>query len=85
MQAAKGRPVVLLNPRMVHMPRETADYDTIYLLRQFNVQPIKIDPRVSTSGKEHSCGVLSNGPWTRLTRKWPLRCLGYECYREVLS
>lgn len=45
-QAAKGRPVVLLNPRMIHMPRETNDYDTVYLLRQFNVHPIKSDPRV---------------------------------------
>lgn len=45
-QAAKGRPVVLLNPKMVHMPRETNEYDTVYLLRQFSVQPIKTDPRV---------------------------------------
>lgn len=46
MEAAKGRPVLLLNPRMVHMPRETNDYDTVYLLRQFKVQAIKSDPRV---------------------------------------
>ncbi|CAN0029269.1 unnamed protein product [Laminaria digitata] len=44
-EAAKGRPMVLINPRMVHMPRETNDYDTVYLLRQFNVHPIKSDPR----------------------------------------
>lgn len=39
---------------MVHMPRETNDYDTVYLLRQFNVQPIKSDPRVRVRPKENT-------------------------------
>lgn len=49
--AASGRPVVLLNPRMEQMPMEAIDYETIYLLRQFSVQPVQADPRVRHSAE----------------------------------
>lgn len=46
-KAAKGRPVVILNPRMLFMPTETNEYETAYLLKQFTVQPVKTNPKVS--------------------------------------
>lgn len=46
MLAAKGRPVVLLNPRVPYMPVETDGFETVYQLRQYNVQPVKTNPKV---------------------------------------
>lgn len=45
-EAAKGRPVILVNPRMSFMPLELSDFDTAYLLKQFSVVPVKTDMQV---------------------------------------
>ncbi|CAM9605672.1 unnamed protein product [Sphacelaria rigidula] len=47
--AAKGRPIVVINPKVSHKPREMARYETVYQLRQFKVIPIKVDPRESAA------------------------------------
>ncbi|CAN0283224.1 unnamed protein product [Scytosiphon promiscuus] len=45
MLAAKGRPVVLVNPRVPYMPVETDGFEMVYQLRQYNVQPVKTNPK----------------------------------------
>ncbi|CAM9373933.1 unnamed protein product [Ectocarpus sp. 12 AP-2014] len=43
--AAKGRPVVLITPRMPYMPVETDGFETVYQLKQYNVQPVPTNPK----------------------------------------
>lgn len=44
---ANGRPVVVLNPRLPYTPVEMEGFETVYQLRQYNVQPVKVNPKVS--------------------------------------
>lgn len=40
--------MVVLNPRTPYMPFEMQEFETVYQLRQYNVQPTKINPKVSS-------------------------------------
>lgn len=46
---ANGRPVVIMNPRLPYTPVEIEEFETVYQLRQYNVQPVKTNPKVSWS------------------------------------
>lgn len=49
--AANGRPVVVLNPRMPYTPFEMEAFETVYQLRQHNVQPAKVNPKAKVREK----------------------------------
>lgn len=58
---AKGRPVVVLNPRTPYMPFEMEEFETVYQLRQYNVQPTKVNPKVKSSASLEGGGTRRSG------------------------